>query len=57
MGQGINNFKDKMGLKGGKWSKLNALGTQAHLSHPSLELEKPTLLWGNKNWPPNCMKV
>ena len=31
-------FRNKMGLKGCKWSSLNAPGPQTHLSHPILEL-------------------
>ena len=33
-------FQNKMGLKGCKWSSLEAPGTETHLSHP---------YWGNKN--------
>ena len=34
----IENLQNKMGLKGCKWSSLNAPGTQTHLSHLLLEL-------------------
>ena len=34
----IKIFLNKMGLKGCKWSSLNAPGPQTHLSHPILEL-------------------
>ena len=53
----IENFQNKMGLKGCKWSSLNAPGTQTSLSHPFLELEISPFsllaLWGNKKWPPS----
>ena len=55
----IENFQNKMGLKGCKWSSLNAPGTQTPLSHSVLELHPSLLLfsllalWGNKNWPPS----
>ena len=56
----IENCHNKMGLKGCKWSSLNAPGTQSPLSHSVLELEislfSVLALWGNKNWPPS-MKV
>ena len=38
--QQIENCQNKMGLKGCKWSSLNAPGTQTPLSHPFLELGK-----------------
>ena len=46
----IENFHNKRGLMGCKWSSMNAPGTENPLSHP---------LWGwmnslfpiNKNWP------
>ena len=50
------NCQNKMGLKGCKWSNLNAPGTQIPLCHSVLELDfslSPLLaLWGNKEWPP-----
>ena len=36
----IGNFQNKMGLKGYKWSNLNAPGTQMPLPHVFLELEE-----------------
>ena len=47
-----------MGLKGCKWSSLNAQSTEIPLSHPVLELENVPILallalWGNKNWRPS----
>ena len=36
--QQMENSKNKMGLKGCKWSSLNAQGTHSPLSHPILEL-------------------
>ena len=53
----IENCQNKMGLKGCKWSSLNAPGTHTPLSHSILELDSSLFsllaLWGNKNWPPN----
>ena len=53
----IENCQIKIGLKGCKWSSLNAPGTQAPLSHSLLEwdfsLFSLLALWGNKNWPPS----
>ena len=54
-------YGNKSGLKGCKWSSLNAPGTENTLYHSLLRLEEfpffPLLvLWGNKNWPPS-MKV
>ena len=40
----IENFQNKMGLKGCKWSSLNAPGTENPLSHSFLELGKPPFL-------------
>ena len=38
---GIQIFQNKMGLKGSKWSSLNAPGTETTpLSHPYLKLEE-----------------
>ena len=54
------NFQNKRGSKGYKWSSLNAQGTGNPLSHPLLglgELHFPIIgPQGNKNWPPS-MKV
>ena len=48
---------NKLGLKGCKWSSLNAPGTHTPLSHSVLELHFSLFsllaLWGNKNWPPS----
>ena len=56
----LENFKNKRGLKGCKWSSLDVPGTENPLSHSLLRLEEfsfPLLaLRGNKNWPPS-MKV
>ena len=56
----LENFRNKMGFRGCKWSILNAPGTQTPLSHPIFKLEEILFsilaLWGNKNWPPS-MKV
>ena len=53
----IENFQNKMGLKGCNWSSLKAPGTQPPLSHSVLELDFSLFsllaLWGNKNWPPS----
>ena len=53
----IENYKNKMGLKGCKWSSLNAPGTQTCVSHSVLELDfllfSLLALWGNKKWPPS----
>ena len=58
--QQIGNCQNKMGLKGCKWSSLNAPGTQTPLSHSVLEMDfslfSLAALWGNRNWPPS-MKV
>ena len=37
--QQIENCQNKMGVKGCKWSSLNATGTQTSLSHSVLEFE------------------
>ena len=34
----LEKIQNKMGLKGCKWSSLNAPGTETPLSHPFLEL-------------------
>ena len=58
----LEKFQNKMGLKGCKWSSLNAPGTETPQSYPYWERENlPTpiispLQWGNKNWLPS-MKV
>ena len=56
----MENFHNKMGLKGCKWSSLNAPVTENPLSHPLLgwmnSLFPLLSLWGKKNWPPS-MKV
>ena len=36
----MGNFQNKRGLKGCKWSSLNAQGTENPLSHSVLELEE-----------------
>ena len=36
----VKIFSDKMGLKGCKWSSLNAQGTKNPLSHPFFWLEE-----------------
>ena len=36
----MKNFQNKRGLKGCRWSSLNAPGTENPLSHPLLELEE-----------------
>ena len=46
-GKKMENFQNKRGLKGCKWSSLNAPGTENHLSHPILQLgEFPFLIIG-----------
>ena len=54
-GEKIENFRNKMGLKGCKWFSLNAPGTQTPLCHSILDLDYSLFslldLWGNKNWP------
>ena len=54
----IENFQNKMGLKGCMWSSLNTPGTETPLSHSLLELEIALFsllaLSGNKNWPPSA---
>ena len=40
----MENGQNKMGLKGCKWSDLNATGIQTPLSHSVLELEKLAFL-------------
>ena len=56
----VQQSKNKSGLKGGKWSGLNAPGTYTPLSHPLLESANLNFLiislWGNKKWSPS-MKV
>ena len=58
----MENFQNELGLKGFKWTSLNAPGTETPLSHPILELgEFPfltigPLLLGYKKWLPS-MKV
>ena len=56
----LEKFQNKMGLKGCKWSSLNAPGTETPQSHPYWELGDspfPLLaLWGNKIGLPS-MKV
>ena len=47
-----------MGLKGCKWSSLNAQGTETPLSHPYWEMgnslnSQLLALWGNKNGLPS----
>ena len=53
----IENCQNKMGLKGCKWSSLNAPGTQTPWSHPFLKLDISPFpiigLWGNKKWAPS----
>ena len=53
----IEISQNKMGLKGCKWSSMNAPGTRTPLSHPFLELDFSPFsllaLWGNKKWPPS----
>ena len=53
----LENVLNKRGLKGCKWSSLNAPGTENPLSHSIMKLDEspfPILaLWGNKNWPPS----
>ena len=53
----VKNCRNKMGLKGCKWSSLNAAGTQTPLCHSILELRfslfSVLALWGNKKWPPS----
>ena len=34
----MENFENKMSIKGCKWSSLNAPGTETPLSHPILKL-------------------
>ena len=36
----LEKFQNKIGLKGCKWSSLNAPGTETPLSHPILKLEE-----------------
>ena len=36
----LQSFQDKMGLKGSKWSSLDAPGTQSPLSHSILKLDE-----------------
>ena len=36
----FENFQNKRGFMGCKWSSLNAPGTEYPLSHPSLKLEE-----------------
>ena len=38
--QQMENYKNKMGLKGCKWSSLNAPGTETPLSYPYWKLEE-----------------
>ena len=53
----IENFHNKMGLKGCKWPSLNSPRTHTPLSHSFLELEiflfSLLALLGNKKWPPS----
>ena len=42
----LENFQNKIGLKGCKWSSLNAPGTQTPLSHPYLKVEEFPFLKG-----------
>ena len=56
--QQIENYQNKMGLKGCNWSSMNAPCTQTPLSHPFQESgDFPFLtilaLWSNKNLPPS----
>ena len=39
----LKNLQNSMGLKGCKWSSLNAPGTETHLFCPILELGNPLL--------------
>ena len=54
------NFQNKSGLKGCKWSSLNTPGTENPLSYALMGLDNfpfPIIgPLGNKNWPPS-MKV
>ena len=56
----LENFQNKSGLKGCKWSSLNAPGTETPQSHAYWErvilptpIISPLGLWGNKNWLPS----
>ena len=56
----MENFQNKMGFVGCKWTSLNAPGIMIHLHRPILELgdyQFPLLaLWVNNKWLPN-MKI
>ena len=43
----LEKFDNKMGLKGFKWSSLNAPSTQSCHSHSILDF---LAFWSNKNW-------
>ena len=50
----LEKFQNKMGLKGCKWSSLNAPGTENSLSHPILKLDEFPF---SHYWPSGVIRI